>query len=88
MTEGQVNGRVPQPISGGLRLGARTGWARPCPPRHEHLRTVVSPANEERAERRTWIGEDHHGLELEIVAIVLPEQILFIHVMPTALRHE
>jgi len=27
-------------------------------------------------------------LELEIVAIVLPEQILFIHVMPTALRHE
>jgi len=48
---------------------------------------VVNPANEERAERRTWIGEDDRGLELEIVAIALSEQILVIHVMPTALRH-
>jgi hypothetical protein len=47
---------------------------------------VVNPANEERAKRRTWIGEDDRGLELEIVAIVLLEQILVIHVMPTALR--
>lgn len=27
---------------------------------------IVNPATEERAERRTWIGEDDRGLELEI----------------------
>lgn len=48
---------------------------------------VVSPATDDRAERRTWIGNDDRGLELEIVAIVLDEdELLVIHVMPTALR--
>lgn len=33
-----------------------------------------------------WVGADDRGLELEIVALVLPGVILVIHVMPTALR--
>ena len=33
-----------------------------------------------------WIGPDDRGVELEIVAVILPELYLVIHVMPTALR--
>lgn len=33
-----------------------------------------------------WIGMDDRGVELEIVAAVLPDLYLVIHVMPTALR--
>lgn len=33
-----------------------------------------------------WIGTDDRGVELEIVAAVLPELYLIVHVMPTALR--
>jgi hypothetical protein len=33
-----------------------------------------------------WIGADDRGAELEIVATVLPDLYLVIHVMPTALR--
>jgi hypothetical protein len=33
-----------------------------------------------------WVGADDRGVELEIVAAVLPEMYLVIHVMPTALR--
>ncbi|MEJ7704443.1 MAG: hypothetical protein WKF47_12565 [Geodermatophilaceae bacterium] len=33
-----------------------------------------------------WIGTDDRGVELEIVAAVLPDLYLVIHVMPTALR--
>jgi hypothetical protein len=33
-----------------------------------------------------WIGTDDRGVELEIVAVVLPDRYLVIHVMPTALR--
>ena len=47
---------------------------------------IVSPATDDRAERRTWIGNDDRGLELEIVAVVLADELLVIHVMPTALR--
>jgi len=32
-----------------------------------------------------WVGTDDRGVELEIVAAVLPELYLVIHVMPTAL---
>jgi hypothetical protein len=35
-----------------------------------------------------WVGPDDRGVELEIVAVVLPELYLVIHVMPTALRRE
>lgn len=33
-----------------------------------------------------WVGPDDRGIELEIVAVVLPNQYLVVHVMPTALR--
>lgn len=33
-----------------------------------------------------WVGPDDRGLELEIVAVILPDVHLVIHVMPTALR--
>jgi hypothetical protein len=33
-----------------------------------------------------WVGPDDRGLELEIVAVILPNLHLVIHVMPTALR--
>jgi len=35
-----------------------------------------------------WVGPDDRGVELEIVAVVLPELYLVIHAMPTALRRE
>lgn len=38
--------------------------------------------------RRVWRGPDDRGLELEIVAIILPSELLVIHVMPTALRRK
>jgi hypothetical protein len=37
-------------------------------------------------EALTWVGPDDRGVELEIVAVVLPERYLVIHVMPTTLR--
>ena len=33
-----------------------------------------------------WVGPDDRGVELEIVAVALPDLYLVIHVMPTALR--
>jgi hypothetical protein len=39
-----------------------------------------------KADRLTWIGDDDRGVELEITAVDLPEYLLVIHVMPTALR--
>lgn len=33
-----------------------------------------------------WVGPDDRGVELEVVAVVLPDLYLVIHVMPTALR--
>jgi len=33
-----------------------------------------------------WVGLDDRGVELEIIGIVLPEEYLVIHVMPTGLR--
>jgi len=36
--------------------------------------------------RMMWIGKDSRGLEIEIVALDLPEYLLVIHVMPTSLR--
>jgi hypothetical protein len=32
-----------------------------------------------------WLGVDDRGIELEIIGIVLPDEYLIIHVMPTAL---
>ena len=36
--------------------------------------------------RLVWIGADDRGIELEIVALDLPDAIVVIHVLPTALR--
>jgi hypothetical protein len=47
---------------------------------------IVTPATEEHRERRTWIGADDRGVELEIVALVEPDYLLVIHVMPTQYR--
>ena len=33
-----------------------------------------------------WVGPDDRGLELEVVAVVLPKLYLVIHVMPTSLK--
>jgi len=33
-----------------------------------------------------WIGPDDRGVELEVIAAVLPGRYRVIHVMPTALR--
>ncbi len=48
---------------------------------------TIVPATDDREERRSWIGLDDRGLELEIVAVVVdPDLLLVIHVMPTDLR--
>ena len=44
------------------------------------------PAQEGLDQRLVWVGEDDRGMELEIVALDLPEVLVVIHVMPTALR--
>lgn len=44
------------------------------------------PAAGEFDARKVWLGPDDRGIELEIVAVVLPGELLIIHVMPTALR--
>ena len=40
----------------------------------------------QRRRKLVWIGADDRGIELEIVALDLPDAIVVIHVMPTALR--
>ena len=44
------------------------------------------PATETADARLVWIGEDDRGVELEIVALDLPDAVVVIHVMPTKLR--
>ena len=36
--------------------------------------------------RLVWIGADDRGVELEVVALDLPEAVVVIHVMPTSFR--
>jgi hypothetical protein len=47
---------------------------------------VRIPATSSMDARLVWIGDDDRGIELEIVALDLPETIVVIHVMPTDLR--
>ncbi len=48
---------------------------------------VLTATADQPDEHRRWVGPDDRGVELEIEAVVLgPEQLLVIHVMPTALR--
>lgn len=55
-----------------------------------HVTDTVDPvemaATETADARLVWIGPDDRGVELEIVALDLPDEWLVIHVMPTALR--
>ena len=57
-----------------------------------HARHVINTTNPtsittaDGSEALLWVGSDDRGLELEIVAVVLPGRYLVIHVMPTALR--
>ncbi|MCA1674690.1 MAG: hypothetical protein LC799_21690 [Actinobacteria bacterium] len=44
------------------------------------------PATENLDARIEWRGPDDRGVELEVIAVELPDLWLVIHVMPTALR--
>ena len=47
---------------------------------------VRIPATKDLEARLVWIGVDDRGIELEIVALDLPDALVVIHVMPAALR--
>lgn len=47
---------------------------------------TVVPADEETREKLVWIGPDDRGLDLEVVAVVEPDYLLVIHVMPHKFR--
>ncbi|MEO3784495.1 hypothetical protein ABGB12_14255 [Actinocorallia sp. B10E7] len=47
---------------------------------------VVPPTGGELDDRWVWVGADERGVELEVIALLLPQMLLVIHVMPTALR--
>lgn len=47
---------------------------------------VRIPATASLDARLVWTGEDDRGIELEIVALDLPDTIIVVHVMPTDLR--
>ncbi len=55
-----------------------------------HVITSVTPvsiaATEALDARLYWLGDDDRGVELEIMALDLPDAVVVIHVMPTALR--
>lgn len=57
-----------------------------------HARHVISTTTPHQVTTATghhgllWVGDDDRGIELEIIAVVLPDRYLVIHVMPTALR--
>ena len=56
-----------------------------------HVMATVQPINTATSsgnQALLWVGPDDRGVELEIVAVVLPDLYLVIHVMPTALRRE
>lgn len=47
---------------------------------------TLVPAEKGLDQRLVWVGADDRGIELEIVALDLPDVVVVIHVMPTALR--
>lgn len=44
------------------------------------------PATSKLDARLVWVGTDDRGVELEIVALDLPDAIVVIHVMPTEFK--
>ncbi|MGH9122189.1 MAG: hypothetical protein ACRDYC_09635 [Acidimicrobiales bacterium] len=53
-----------------------------------HTEATKVPASGAHDARLVWIGVDDRNLELEIVALDLPEAIVVIHVKPTDLRRK
>jgi hypothetical protein len=47
---------------------------------------VRIPASGDLDARLVWVGRDDRGLELEIVALDLPDAVVVIHVTPTGLQ--
>lgn len=47
---------------------------------------VTVPAEDDLQVRLLWIGPDDRGLDLEVIAIVEPDYMLVIHVMPHQFR--
>jgi hypothetical protein len=47
---------------------------------------VLVPSDDMRDARLYWLGRDDRGVMLEIVALDLPDELVIIHVMPTALK--
>lgn len=47
---------------------------------------TVIPADDTTNERRVYVGPDDRGVDLEIVAVVEPDYLLVIHVMPMNFR--
>ncbi len=72
--------------SGGFDLRGATGSATHA----MHVITTCDPtavaATDSVDARLVWIGSDDRGIELEIVALDLPDAVVVIHVMPTDLR--
>ncbi len=55
--------------------------------RHVVATTDPTPITTNRGEEGwLYIGVDDRGLELEVIAVEIPEGLLIIHAMPTALR--
>lgn len=52
----------------------------------EHSDPRRIPADEDVRERLVWVGPDDRGLDLDVVAIVEPDHLLVIHVMPYQFR--
>jgi hypothetical protein len=52
----------------------------------QNYESMFIPGDSMIADKRIWIGQDDRGLELEIVAVVLGESWVVIHVMPTVFR--
>jgi len=46
----------------------------------------LMPRNREHDDLLLLVADDDRGVELEIIAVLTPEVVLIIHVMPTALR--
>jgi hypothetical protein len=52
----------------------------------ENYEAVLASGNDGEEVKWYWQGVDDRGLELEIIGIEMPDQILIIHVMPFNFR--
>lgn len=64
----------------------RVGKARAVHAMHDAGEPMVIPADGDLDERLLFIGRDDRSVELEVIAIQLPDYLLVIHVMPYAYR--